>query len=482
MPPDQEQLRWKRIRDGGPWRSILFAGALGWGGAFSLLFATAQGLFGDAPNFWFSALKALPTGLVAGGIFGWARWGYALLEDRRTRRAIDPDEEKPKRTIKMTQKKNKPILPPAMLGILGGGQLGRMFTVAAKTMGYRVTVLDPDPHAPAADYADVHLCLSYTDPQALQQLADTCSAITTEFENVNADSMRWLAKQGIPVCPSGDCVAIAQNRIVEKTFIRDAGLAVAPFIAANTAADLEGDLSEFLPGILKTARLGYDGKGQVRVKTAEEARFALGEFKHQPCVLEKMMPLVCEVSAVVTRTASGEIACFPIAENEHANGILDVSLVPARVKPEIAERAQAMAQQLAAALNYVGVMAVEFFVLEGDELVINEIAPRPHNSGHYTLDATLTDQFEQQVRAMCNLTPGKTNLVSPVAMINLLGDAWGTDGSEPNWDALLNAANAKLHLYGKKEARPGRKMGHYNVLAETVDQALVQARAIQSQL
>ncbi|WP_091197742.1 5-(carboxyamino)imidazole ribonucleotide synthase [Formivibrio citricus] len=382
----------------------------------------------------------------------------------------------------MTVKKSKPILPPAMLGILGGGQLGRMFTVAAKTMGYRVTVLDPDPHAPAAEFADVHLCLPYTDPQALQQLAQTCAAITTEFENVNADSMRWLAKQGVPVCPSGDCVAVAQDRIVEKTFIRDAGLSVAPFIAVKTAADLEGDLSPYLPGILKTARLGYDGKGQIRVKTAEEAHVALSEFKHQPCVLEKMMPLVCEVSAIVARTASGGIACFPVAENEHANGILDVSIVPARVKPEIAERAQVMAQQLAAALNYVGVMAVEFFVLEDDELVINEIAPRPHNSGHYTLDATLTDQFEQQVRAMCNLAPGKTDLLSPVTMLNLLGDVWKQDGGEPNWGPLLNTPNAKLHLYGKKEARPGRKMGHYNVLATTAELALEQARALHKTL
>lgn len=479
---NQEELRWKRIRDGGPWRSILLAGALNWGCAYSLLFAAVQGIFGEASNFWISAFKALPTGLIAGGIFGWARWGYALLEGRRISHAIDPDEEKPKRTIKMTVKKNKPILPPAMLGILGGGQLGRMFTVAAKTMGYRVTILDPDPHAPAADYADVHLCLPYTEPHALQQLAETCAAVTTEFENVNADSMRWLAKQGIPVCPSGDCVAIAQDRVAEKTFIRDAGLSVAPFIAINTAADLEGDLSAYLPGILKTARLGYDGKGQVRVKTTEEAHIALSEFKHQPCVLEKMMPLVCEVSAVVARTATGEIACFPVAENEHVNGILDVSIVPARVKPEIAERAQAMAQQLAAALNYVGVMAVEFFVLEGDDLVINEIAPRPHNSGHYTLDATLTDQFEQQVRTMCNLVPGKTDLVSPVTMLNLLGDVWGMDGSEPNWKTLLNSPNVKLHLYGKKEARPGRKMGHYNVLGDSADKTLEQARELSKTL
>ncbi|BCL76970.1 N5-carboxyaminoimidazole ribonucleotide synthase [Jeongeupia sp. HS-3] len=376
----------------------------------------------------------------------------------------------------------KPILPPAMLGILGGGQLGRMFAVAARTMGYRVTVLDPDARAPAADFADVHLARPYNDPDALAELARSCAAITTEFENVNAESMRWLASQGVPVSPSGDCVAIAQDRVAEKTFIRNAGLATAPFLAVQTAADLAGDLSAYLPGILKTARLGYDGKGQARVKTVEEARAALSDLKHQPCVLEKMMPLVAEVSVIVTRTRAGEVTSFPPAENEHANGVLDVSIVPARIGADITERARAMAMQLAEALDYVGVLAVEFFILDGDELVINEMAPRPHNSGHYTLDATLTSQFEQQVRAMCGLYPGKTDLLRPVVMVNLLGDVWGDKGAEPNWDVLLTAPNAKLHLYGKTEARSGRKMGHFNVMADSADAALEQALAIKDML
>ncbi|XZG70261.1 5-(carboxyamino)imidazole ribonucleotide synthase [Chitinibacteraceae bacterium HSL-7] len=376
----------------------------------------------------------------------------------------------------------KPILPPAMLGILGGGQLGRMFATAAKTMGYGVTILDPDPNAPAKAFADVHLCKPYTDEAALAELARTCAAVTTEFENVSADSMRWLAAQGLRVSPSGDCVATAQDRIVEKTFIRDAGLATAPFLAVRTARDLEGDLTPYLPGILKTARLGYDGKGQVRVKTAEEARLALSEFKHQACVLEKMLPLVAEVSVIVARTAPAEVASFPVAENIHVNGILDVSIVPARIDASVSERARAMAMQLAEALDYIGVLAVEFFVLEGDELVINEMAPRPHNSGHYTVDATLTSQFEQQVRAMCGLYPGRSELLKPVVMVNLLGDVWGEDGSEPNWDVLLTAPNAKLHLYGKNEARIGRKMGHFNVLAQSADEALEQADAIRQTL
>lgn len=376
---------------------------------------------------------------------------------------------------------HQPILPPSMLGILGGGQLGRMFAVAAKTMGYQVSVLDPDPAAPAADFADVHLCAAFDDAAALQQLADSCAAITTEFENVNADSMRWLGER-VPVSPSGDCVAIAQDRIVEKRYIVQAGLAAAPYLAVESAADLAGDLSDYLPGILKTARLGYDGKGQQRVKTADEARAAHAELGGVRCVLEKMLPLACEVSAIVTRSSALEMAVFPLAENQHANGILDVSIVPARVAPALAEQARSMARQLAEALDYVGVLAVEFFVLEDDSLVINEIAPRPHNSGHYTLDATLTSQFEQQVRAMCGLYPGKTDLLSPVVMVNLLGDSWGEDGGEPNWELLLQGPASKLHLYGKQEARPGRKMGHYNVLAATADAALEQALAIKQTL
>ncbi len=376
---------------------------------------------------------------------------------------------------------SKPILPPAMLGILGGGQLGRMFAVAAKTMGYRVTVLDPDPNAPCADFADVHLCNAFDDQAALAEMARTCAAITTEFENVNADSMRWLAGH-VPVSPSGDCVAIAQDRIVEKSYIRKAGLATAPYLAVESVSDLDGDLSAYLPGILKTARLGYDGKGQVRVKTAEEARAAHANMQHQRCVLEKMLPLASEVSAIVTRTSSLEVAVFPVAENQHANGILDVSIVPARVPAQLAAQAQTMARQLAETLDYVGVLAVEFFVLDDNSLVVNEIAPRPHNSGHYTLDATLTSQFEQQVRAMCGLYPGKTDLQSPVVMVNLLGDVWGEDGSEPNWEVLMQGPASKLHLYGKKEARKGRKMGHYNVMAATADEALTQAIAIKDTL
>jgi 5-(carboxyamino)imidazole ribonucleotide synthase len=372
------------------------------------------------------------------------------------------------------------ILPPAMLGILGGGQLGRMFTVAAKTMGYRVTVLDPDEYAPAAEFADVHLCTAWDDADALLRMGQTCAAITTEFENVNAQAMTDLARL-TRVSPSGECVAIAQNRIAEKSWINMAGLPTTAYLPIEQAADLDVDLAAYLPGILKTARLGYDGKGQRRVKHAAEVRAAFAEQGGQPCILEKMLELKLEVSAVVARTSSAQIEVFPLAENRHENGILDISLVPARIDPALADQAREMARKLADTLNYIGVLTVEFFVLADDSLVVNEIAPRPHNSGHYTLDACVTDQFQQQVRTLCGLLPGRPDLLSPVAMVNLLGDIW-PDGGEPNWDVLMEAPNAHLHLYGKREARPGRKMGHFNVLATSAEDALEQAGALRDTL
>lgn len=371
------------------------------------------------------------------------------------------------------------ILPNAMLGILGGGQLGRMFTLSAKSMGYRVTVLDPDPDSPAGSLADVHLLAGYDAAGALKTLAETCAAVTTEFENVPAASMSFLEQQ-IRVSPSAQCVAIAQDRIREKRFVREAGLQTAPFLAVEAEADLEGDLSEYLPGILKIARLGYDGKGQVRVADAQAAKEAFRQMGGKPCVLEKLLDLKREISVVVTRIETGEAVCFPAAENQHESGILDVSIVPARVSADVSERARRKTLALAEKLDYVGVLAVEFFVLSDDELVVNEIAPRPHNSGHYTLDATLFSQFDQQVRAMCALPPGGTRLLSPAVMVNLLGDIWRDD--EPAWDKLLSEPNVHLHLYGKKSARIGRKMGHYNVLASNPDAALAQALALKQEL
>ncbi len=371
------------------------------------------------------------------------------------------------------------ILPNAMLGIIGGGQLGRMFTLAARAMGYRVTVLEPDQHCPAGSLADVHLCAAYDDPAALEQLASTCAAVTTEFENVPADCLSSLAEH-VKVSPAAESVSIAQDRIGEKAFILNAGLAVAPYLPIQSAQDLEQALDNHLPGIVKLARLGYDGKGQIRVKTAEEAKAAYRELGNKPCVLERLLDLKAEVSVIVARTGPGEVTTFPAAENQHEAGILDISIVPARIPAPVADEARRMALHLAETMGYVGVLAVEFFVLQNDVLAINEIAPRPHNSGHYTLDATLTSQFEQQVRTLCGLPPGDTRLLSPVVMVNLLGDIWRDD--EPAWDRLLSQPNVMLHLYGKQSARIGRKMGHFNVLAESVDSAIRQAEQLKDQL
>lgn len=373
-----------------------------------------------------------------------------------------------------------PILPPAQLGLLGGGQLGRMFTVAARTLGYRVTLLDPAPDPIAATFADVHLRAAYNDPAALEELARTCAAVTTEFENVNADAMRWLAGR-IPVSPSGDCVAVAQDRIREKQCFQAAGLPTVPHLVLEHPEDLNRDLAPYLPGLLKTARLGYDGKGQVRVETAGQARSAHADLGGQPCVLEQRVDLALEISVILARSVAGEVAVFPVPENRHAKGILDLSLVPAAIGSAVAERAQGMAVRLAETLDYIGVLAVEFFLLKDGTLLLNEMAPRPHNSGHYTLEACATSQFQQQVRMMCGLPPGSPDLLSPAVMANLLGDAWH-GRQAPAWEQVLMEPSAHLHLYGKGEAHPGRKMGHITVLADAPETALARIQAIRGRL
>jgi 5-(carboxyamino)imidazole ribonucleotide synthase len=371
------------------------------------------------------------------------------------------------------------IFPDAMLGMLGGGQLGRMFALAAHTMGYRVTVLDPDPLSPAGAIADVHLKAAYQDREALEQLADTCLAVTTEFENVPADSLRWLATH-CTVRPAGDAVAVAQDRVREKRFLAGSGFPVAPFAVVERTADLDRIDSSLLPGILKRARFGYDGKGQARVATPHEAGAAFVAMGSETCVLERRVELQCEVSVVVARGADGETRTFPVSENRHRNGILDVSIVPARVTAALAAKAEAAAAAVAEKLDYCGVLAVEFFVTTDGALLANEIAPRPHNSGHYTIDACATSQFEQQVRTLCGLPLGDTRLLSPVAMVNLLGDVW--QHGTPAWDRIFRLPGARLHLYGKHEARPGRKMGHYTVLGATADAALARALEVQRAL
>ena len=373
------------------------------------------------------------------------------------------------------------ILPYATLGVLGGGQLGRMFTVAARTMGYRVVVLDPDPESPAAEMANKHICAPFNDHAALEKMGRICDVITTEFENVSAESMEYLS-QFCPVRPSAKAVSIAQNRIREKTFLRDSGFETAPFAEINNNTDIEAALIKIgTPALLKISQFGYDGKGQATINNLAEAISAFELMGKQPCVLEQRMNLRTEISVVVARGIDGKTVAYPAAENTHVNGILDLSIVPAHVSEQLTRQASKAACAVADKLDYCGVMAVEFFVIENDILLINEIAPRPHNSGHYTMDACLTSQFDQQVRAMCGLPLGDARLLAPVAMVNILGDAWRAD-SAPPWDAVLNEPRAKLHLYGKKEARAGRKMGHFTCIGDNMQEAAKLAKEIQKKL
>ena len=364
----------------------------------------------------------------------------------------------------MTTKK---ILPGSTLGVLGGGQLGRMFCVAARTMGYRVVVLDPDPHCGAGHIADIHIQAGYTDQTALESMAEQCDVITLEFENIPSESVRFIADK-TTVYPVAESLEIAQNRDLEKQFALKAGLQPVPYFVIGQQHDIEQAAAEIgFPAILKSNTLGYDGKGQFLVNSHAELVAAFDEAGQVDCVLEKKINIQREVSAIVARNANAELASFPVSENQHANGILHMSIVPARVSDEITQLAIENASILADAMSYVGILAVEFFVSDENVLYFNEMAPRPHNSGHYTKDACVTSQFEQQVRMMCGLVPGDTRLMSPVVMVNMLGDLW-----PPKWNDIFAQTNVKLHLYGKPEARPGRKMGHFNVLAEDIESAL----------
>lgn len=372
------------------------------------------------------------------------------------------------------------ILPPAMLGMLGGGQLGRFFVIAAHEMGYKVTVLDPDRNSPAGKIADAHICAAFDDQAALLKLANTCAAITTEFENVPAESLSLLADIK-PVRPSAFSVAIAQHRVSEKNFLKQAGLPVAPFVVINQAEDLPADGNAMYPAILKVARFGYDGKGQARVSNQHEALAAFNAFEQEECVLEKMLKLDYEVSVVLARDAQGNVASFPTSENSHLNGILDVSIAPARGSDAISHQAQKLASMVAEKLDYTGVLGVEFFVCAG-ELLVNEMAPRPHNSGHYTIDACITNQFEQQVRVLTGLPLGSAKQHSSAVMVNLLGDIWPSADEAPAWLAALAQAQLKMHLYGKQAARAGRKMGHYTVLSANRDEAIKLAMQVRTEL
>jgi 5-(carboxyamino)imidazole ribonucleotide synthase len=362
------------------------------------------------------------------------------------------------------------ILPGATLGVLGGGQLGRMFVHSAQAMGYFTVVLDKDETSPAGLVSHHHIRTGYEDPQGLAELARLCTAVTTEFENVPAGSLNQLATS-LSVSPAGSAVAIAQDRAAEKAHFVKCGVPCAPYAVIETPEQLAAVNDALLPGILKTARMGYDGKGQVRVKTRAELIAAWDELKNVACVLEKMLPLAHECSVIVARGRGGAIVNLPVQRNLHRDGILAVTEVyEGNVPAAQAEQAIAAAKSVAIGLDYVGVLCVEFFVLDNGQLVVNEIAPRPHNSGHYSQNAMDLSQFDLQVRCMTNLPLVQPRQHSATIMLNLLGDLWfrqGDTAQAPAWDQVLALPGAHLHLYGKVDAKRGRKMGHLNITAAT---------------
>ncbi|MCK6402242.1 MAG: 5-(carboxyamino)imidazole ribonucleotide synthase [Sphaerotilus natans subsp. sulfidivorans] len=357
------------------------------------------------------------------------------------------------------------------LGVMGGGQLGRMFVHAAQQLGFRTAVLDPDATSPAGLVAHAHVQAEYLDEAGLQALADTADAITTEFENVPAEALRRLAERR-PVAPSGDAVAVCQDRAAEKAHFVGCGVPVAPHAVIADEAALAAVSDDLLPGILKTARMGYDGKGQIRVADRAALEAGWAELGRVTCVLEKRLPLAFEVSVIVARGRDGRVVAFPLQQNLHRDGILAVTTVPAPAgTPALEAEAIGCAARIAADLGYVGVLCIEFFILEDGSLVANEMAPRPHNSGHHTIDSCDLSQFDLQVRAMAGLPLAKPRLHSPTVMLNLLGDLWfDAAGQErtPDWAAVLALPGANLHLYGKESARRGRKMGHLTITGATL--------------
>ncbi len=362
------------------------------------------------------------------------------------------------------------IPPGATLGVLGGGQLGRMFTQAAHRMGYRVHVFVPEADSPAGQIADHIVNASYSDLEALAEFARGVSVVTFEFENVPAAASEAAAKHA-PVRPGGSVLHTTQNRLREKTALRDAGLAVTPFAPVRSEADLDRATADLgTPAILKTAAWGYDGKGQVRIDRPQDAPDAWRSIASQEAIYEKLIRFDREVSVVAARSTHGQAACYQPIENQHANHILDLSICPASLPDSLAQQAIDIAGQVMSLFDVVGVACVEFFVTEAGGLLINEIAPRPHNSGHLTLDACVTSQFEQQVRAICGLPLGSTKLLRPAAAANLLGDLW--ESGNPRWDHALADPDVKLHLYGKDAARPGRKMGHLTATAPSTEAAI----------
>ena len=369
----------------------------------------------------------------------------------------------------------KPIVPGSAIGVLGSGQLGRMFAIAARRMGYRVHTLSPDSDTPTGQVADVEIDAAYDDLEAVARFAQNVAAVTFEFENVPAPTAETCAKYA-PVRPAGHVLHTTQQRIREKTFLRGAGLPLTPFREIHSLGDLQravGDLG--LPAILKTAGFGYDGKGQFRINEATQIAAAWEAMHGGPAVLEAFVDFERELSVVAARGANGDFVHYGAVENHHERHILDITIAPARVSDAVQREAVEITRTVLTELDVIGVLCVEFFLTRSGKLLINELAPRPHNSGHFTFDACVTSQFEQQLRAVCNLKLGSPAQMKPAVMVNLLGDLW--EDGEPNWAAAAAYPDVKLHLYGKLEPRPGRKMGHLTALAEDVETALNHALA-----
>lgn len=373
-----------------------------------------------------------------------------------------------------------PFPPGSTIGILGSGQLGRMLAMAARRMGYGVHVFSPDSETPAGQAADVEITAAYTDKEALRRFAQGVDVVTIEFENIAVEALEFLQTE-VSVYPQPNVLHIAQNRLREKTFLAENDIPVTPFHAVHSNTDLEEGLQKLgLPLVLKTAGFGYDGKGQFKVASAEEARAAYEAMVGQAGILEKFIDLDREISVIAARSDSGEFASYRPVENRHRNHILDITLAPATLPDALEKQAVEVTRRIMDQLDMRGLLCVEFFITRQGELLVNELAPRPHNSGHYTIEAAVCSQFEQQLRVVCGLPLGDTSLRQPAAMLNLLGDSW--QGGTPDWTPCLDQPDVYLHLYGKKEARPGRKMGHITMLADSADEALQKAESIRQKL
>ncbi len=379
------------------------------------------------------------------------------------------------------------MIPPGKtIGVLGGGQLGRMFAHAAERLGYRVHIYEPEANGPAGEVSALETNRPYTDIEALTAFAKSVDVVTYEFENIPAEPL-WAIEKFVQLHPHWNVLETCQNRMREKNWLRKNNFSPVPFAEVEAGDDLAVAIRKIgLPCVVKTADFGYDGKGQIKVHDDSSLAKAVASFTKQRCVIEKFIDFKCELSVLVARSSTGEVKVFPIAENIHTKHILDFSIVPARVSDAIRVEAEKLALAIVEKLNVVGLLAIELFLTDRGEILVNELAPRPHNSGHWTLDACVTSQFEQHVRAVCGLPLGDVSVVSPVVMVNILGDAWKwQDGAlvgDANWSAILAERRAKLHLYGKKEPRIGRKMGHFTVTAVTADAALEAARTLKARL